>query len=143
MRKTSFAESNEVKDYVEKFRLEPLMVDLVNATLSDHSDRPLVFMVKYLSSLVSEQELANHGICVRDKSDELAFGNKLRGESFADEKKNAELKKEEVWEDSDFPELSFKRVCSLEEISLDKSPEVLKKIDSVGSRSFSSGSFSD
>ena len=118
------------------------MVDLVNATLLDHSDKPLVFMVKYLSSLVSEQELTSHGICVKDKCDELAFGSKLKRESFVDEKKN-DLKKEEIWDDSDFPELSFKRVCSLEEISLDKSPEILKKIDSVGSRSFSSESFSD
>ena len=145
MRKTSFTETNEVKDYIEKYKLEPLIVDLVNATLTDNSERPIAFMIKYLSSLLSEQELLSHGICVNEKCADLTFSSKLSSEGGQEEKRGQEMKKEEkeTWDDSDFPELNFKRVCSLEEINLEKSPERLKKIESVGSKSVSSGSFSD
>lgn len=134
--KSGLQENDEFREYVEKFDIETLMTDMMNAALFQRNDKPLVSMIRFLANLIPEHLLNGHGIYVKSDSYGFYWCQNWQGE------KN-ERKIEDVHEENDFPELSFKRVYSLEEINLDKSPEILKKIESVGSKSISSGSISD
>lgn len=52
----------EFKEYVDRYGLENILTDLMNATLYEKSENPVLFMVKYLISLLNESELKDNGI---------------------------------------------------------------------------------
>jgi hypothetical protein len=132
--KQALQENEEFREYVERFSLEVLMNDMINAVLFERTDQPVVFMIRFLSNLVPEQLLNSHGIHVRSDG---TFYNGVSSQGVN------ERKVEDFDEENDFPELFFRRGHSLEEVNLDRSPEVLRKIESVGSKSASSESISD
>jgi len=59
------SKSSKAKEYIKENHIEEVVGDMVNTLLhAEKDDKPIVFMIKYLSGLLSEHDRESHGINV-------------------------------------------------------------------------------
>jgi hypothetical protein len=61
----------EAKAYVENHNLEKVIGDMLNSLVYSKDPYPTVFMIKYLASLVSADELLEHGISISSSNGKI------------------------------------------------------------------------
>jgi len=54
----------KAKSFIEEFQVEKIISEMLNSLVHSRDPKPIIFMIKYLASLVTEQELDENGIVV-------------------------------------------------------------------------------
>jgi len=54
----------KAKSFIEEYQVEKIISEMLNSLVHSRDPKPIIFMIKYLSSLVTEQELDENGIVV-------------------------------------------------------------------------------
>jgi hypothetical protein len=54
----------KAKSFIEEYQVEKIISEMLNSLVHSRDPNPIIFMIKYLSNLVTEQELEEHGIRV-------------------------------------------------------------------------------
>ena len=52
----------KAKSYIEEHSLEKIISEMLNSLVHAREQKPVIFMIKYLASMVTEAELKEHGI---------------------------------------------------------------------------------
>lgn len=53
---------NKAQRYLQQHNLEPLLAEMLNTLVYEKVKKPEIFMIKYLSGVLSEEEKISHGI---------------------------------------------------------------------------------
>ena len=86
------------EEFIGKHNLEPILAEMLNTLVYEKVHNPEIFMIKYLSSLISNEERVKHGIHVPD--DTLPKSKKIV--KFPTQLSNESVKKhltKKVWEE--------------------------------------------
>ena len=54
----------QAKKYIEEYELEKVVSEMLNSLVHEKAKQPVVYMIKYLAGLLSDEERRQHGLVI-------------------------------------------------------------------------------